>query len=91
MKLSLNRGKSNQKEDKTVETLNVPSISIAPEPVMGEIVSAIGLALSIYMQDIHDYEKAVITMQKVMRPYSPWSSKIYGIRERPLHIPRSRR
>ena len=55
-----------------------------------EIIAAIGLALSMHLQDVHDYEKAVITMQKVMRPYSPWSSKIYGLRQIPFKIPRQR-
>ncbi|MCU7495740.1 MAG: hypothetical protein HF314_06430 [Ignavibacteria bacterium] len=49
----------------------------------GEVYAAIGLALHLYLQDIHDYEKMVLTMQKVMRPYSPWSSKIYGLRQYP--------
>lgn len=49
----------------------------------GEIYAAIGLALHMYMQDAHDYEQMVLTMQRVMRPYSPWSSKIYGLRQYP--------
>ena len=53
-----------------------------------EIIAVIGLALSMHLQDVHDYEKTVITMQKVMRPYSPWSSKIYGLRQIPFKIPR---
>ncbi|MCK9616953.1 MAG: hypothetical protein M0R21_03870 [Lentimicrobiaceae bacterium] len=61
-----------------------------PQPTednTGEVVTAIGLALSMYMRDIHDFEQAVITMQKVMRPYSPWSSKFYGLKQQPMHIP----
>lgn len=49
----------------------------------GEISAVIGLAINLYMQDAHDYEKMVLTMQRVMRPYSPWSSKIYGLRQYP--------
>jgi hypothetical protein len=91
MKLSLNLGKSERK-GQSDEAKNVSGpLQPATESDMGEIVAAISLALSLHMQDIHDYEKTVITMQKVMRPYSPWSSKIYGLRERPLYIPRSRR
>ncbi|MGE5498324.1 MAG: hypothetical protein ACM3Q2_09650 [Syntrophothermus sp.] len=51
--------------------------------VEGEVYAVIGLALHMYMQDAHDYEKMVLTMQRVMRPYSPWSSKIYGLRQYP--------
>ena len=91
MKLSLNRGK-NEHKGQPANKINVPvPIISGEESEMGEIVAAISLALSLHMQDIHDYEKTVITMQKVMKPYSPWSSKIYGLREKPLYIPRSRR
>lgn len=91
MKLSLIRGKHDQKDVKSGNPEPGQVADRSPEQEMGEIVSVIGLALSMYMQEMHDYEKAVITMQKVMRPYSPWSSKIYGLRERPAHTPRSRR
>jgi hypothetical protein len=91
MKLSLNLGKNDKKGQVSNEQDKaLPSVP-GMEADMGEIVAAISLALSLHMQDIHDYEKTVITMQKVMRPYSPWSSKIYGLRERPLYFPRSRR
>lgn len=56
--------------------------------VNDEVAAAISLALSLYMQDVHDYERAVVTIQKVMRPYSPWSSKIYGLRQIPFRFPR---
>lgn len=49
-----------------------------------EIAAAISVALNLYLSEVHDYEQAIITMQKVMRPYSPWSSKIYGLRQIPI-------
>ncbi len=88
MKFNLNRGLG-RKDEKPAEA--VPVVNAAGGSDIGETAAAISLALSLYMQEIHDYEKTVLTMQKVMRPYSPWSSKIYGLRERPMHIPRSRR
>ncbi|HAH59495.1 MAG TPA: phage tail protein, partial [Bacteroidales bacterium] len=30
--------------------------------------------------ELHDHEDAVLTIKKVARTYSPWSSKIYGLR-----------
>jgi hypothetical protein len=48
-----------------------------------EIVAAIGLALQQYFEEIHDYEKTIMTIKKVVKPYSPWSSKIYGLRQMP--------
>jgi glutaconyl-CoA/methylmalonyl-CoA decarboxylase subunit delta len=55
-----------------------------------EVAAAIGLALHLHLKDIEDYEKTVLTIHQVMRPYSPWSSKIYGINLPPMKIPRYR-
>jgi len=42
-------------------------------------VAAIGMALFLYHQDIHDEESNVLTIKRVNRRYSPWSSKIFGL------------
>ena len=49
----------------------------------GEINAAISLALHLYMSEFHDRESAILTISKVARTYSPWSSKIYGLRQYP--------
>jgi len=67
----------------------VPESIVMETEMTDEVVAAIGLALSLHLQDVHDYEKTVLTMMKVMRPYSPWSSKIYGLRQIPFRIPRN--
>lgn len=51
--------------------------------VSGEINAAISMALFLYFEEFHDYEDPILTIKKVQRPYSPWSSKIYGLREYP--------
>ncbi|MDR0750949.1 MAG: lamin tail domain-containing protein [Tannerellaceae bacterium] len=51
--------------------------------VSGEILAAISMALYELDEDVHDIENTVLTIQKVKRNYSPWSSKIYGLRETP--------
>lgn len=48
-----------------------------------EVSAAIAMALHLYSSQIHDQENPVITMIKVSRTYSPWSSKIYGLRKSP--------
>ncbi|NWF88948.1 MAG: hypothetical protein HXY50_05735 [Ignavibacteriaceae bacterium] len=48
-----------------------------------EIAAVIGYALFLHLQELHDYDNMVLTIQKVVRPYSPWSSKIYGLRQMP--------
>lgn len=51
-----------------------------------EIAAVISLALHKYLQQARAYEDAVITLKKFIKPYSPWSSKIYGLRQPPAHI-----
>lgn len=48
--------------------------------ISGETNAAIALALHLYMSDLHDTESKVMTIAKVSKAYSPWSSKIYGLR-----------
>ncbi len=46
----------------------------------GEVNAAIAAAIHLYRSELHDFEDTVLTMKKVSRTYSPWSSKIYGLR-----------
>lgn len=48
----------------------------------GEEIAAICMALYQHL-NAHDTENAVLTINKVKRAYSPWSSKIYGMRQLP--------
>lgn len=49
----------------------------------GEEFAAISMAMHEYMDDVHDIEDMIITINEVKRTYSPWSSKIYTLRETP--------
>ena len=51
--------------------------------VSGEINAAISMAIFLHFEEAHDIENTVLTITKVQRTYSPWSSKIYGLREFP--------
>ncbi len=53
------------------------------EGLSGEVNAAIAMALYLYGNQLHDQEDPIITMTKVSRTYSPWSSKIYGLRKSP--------
>lgn len=48
----------------------------------GEAIAAVVMALHEHL-NAHDTESTVLTINKVKRAYSPWSSKIYGLRELP--------
>jgi glutaconyl-CoA/methylmalonyl-CoA decarboxylase subunit delta len=51
--------------------------------ITGEVNAAIGMAVFLYLNEMHDQESGVITIKKVSKRYSPWSSKIYGLRQYP--------
>ena len=54
----------------------------APANDSGEEIAAIVMALHEHL-NAHDQENTILTINKVKKAYSPWSSKIYGLREIP--------
>jgi len=59
------------------------SESVAPAATSDEVLSgdivAIAMALHQFYDEVHDDESNVITIKRIERRYSPWSSKIYGV------------
>lgn len=55
-----------------------PSTETKETFISGEVNAAIGMALLLYFNEQHDDESNIITIKRVARTYSPWSSKIYG-------------
>jgi Na+-transporting methylmalonyl-CoA/oxaloacetate decarboxylase gamma subunit len=53
------------------------------EDIPGETLAAISLALHLYLQQLQGLEDAVMTFKNAAKTYSPWSSKIYGLRRTP--------
>jgi Na+-transporting methylmalonyl-CoA/oxaloacetate decarboxylase gamma subunit len=51
--------------------------------IPGEVNAAIAMALHLYFQELHDEESAILTINRASKIYSPWSSKIYGLRQHP--------
>ena len=47
--------------------------------ITGEVSAAISTALHLYFNEMHDDEKTVLTITKISKRYSPWSSKIYNV------------
>lgn len=71
--LSLNKKKSSSSgpvRAKGEKVMHVP----------GEVNAAIGMGLLMYFNEQHEDESNVITIKRVARNYSPWNSKIYGLR-----------
>ena len=82
------RKRSNVKiDDAGFPSIPNETVAVFVDNTQAELALVIALALNQYVQRIQDYEKASITIQKVIKPYSPWSSKIYGLRQQPNFIP----
>ena len=73
--------KSRARSEVATATTGKPKVA----NVSAEIYAAIATALHAYNQDseAHDIENTILTINKVTRNYSPWSSKIYTLRETP--------
>ncbi len=65
--------------DKASEKIAVPG------EASGEVYAAIAMALYLYQKEsgVHDVESTILTIDRVTRNYSPWSSKIYTLRQTP--------
>ena len=80
--ISINMSKKRERKAKEAKGEIVPNDSGKDQDVVpGEVYACISLALHEYQDDSHDLEDTVLTISRVARSYSPWSSKIYGIRQ----------
>lgn len=71
---------------RAMKTKEVTSVEEAKEKKLGEAPGEIFAAIAMAMhesQNMHDEEDTVLTITRVKRSYSPWSSKIYTLRETP--------
>jgi Na+-transporting methylmalonyl-CoA/oxaloacetate decarboxylase gamma subunit len=57
----------------------VKEVIIEDFTISGEVSAAISAALHLYFNEMHDDEKTVLTITKISKRYSPWSSKIYNV------------
>jgi hypothetical protein len=48
--------------------------------MVGEVNAAISMALYLYLNE-HDEESHTLTIKKVQRSYTPWSSRIYNVND----------
>lgn len=64
-----------------IDPLTTPR-SERPDHDSGEEIAAIAMALREHLE-AHDTENTILTINKVKKAYSPWSSKIYSMRELP--------
>lgn len=77
--------KINQKGNESISTGTTGSAvgTTTSDEIPGEVLTAIFMALHENQEVVHDVENTVLTLEPVIRNYSPWNSKIYGLRELP--------
>jgi uncharacterized membrane protein YqhA len=56
-----------------------PEVSEVKVSTSVEEAAAIALALHLFISDQHDSESMNLTLNRISKTYSPWSSKIYGV------------
>lgn len=72
--MQFNREKLRQNKSKKKEEVTQDDFVVE-----GNVTAAISLALHLYFNELHDEESNVVTIKKVKKAYSPWSSKIYSV------------
>lgn len=70
--LKFNKGKQRKKKESHREEEGECHIE-------GNVTAAISMALHLYFSSQHDEESNIVTIKKVRKAYSPWSSKIYSV------------
>ena len=66
-----------------VFTLHRQKAPAAKVHMSDEVVVAITTAIKLYKSAIHDRESEMLTINRIARTYSQWSSKIYGLTSMP--------
>lgn len=80
-KINASRSRRKKMEAHGIDATTV-SRKERPEGDTGEVIAAIAMALHEHL-DAHDKESSVLTINKVRKAYSPWSSHIYTLRHYP--------
>lgn len=56
-----------------------PQVESTNQHMTGEETAAISAAIYLFLEELHDDEHTVLTIEKISKRYSPWSSKIYSV------------
>ncbi|MBR4771598.1 MAG: OadG family protein [Bacteroidales bacterium] len=83
-KASIKRSRKKTASSNAPEAVKA-AVAASEEATGGETYAAIAMALHLFREenDTHDEESFVVTLNHTDRTYSPWSSKIYSLRQLP--------
>lgn len=72
--------KENQKAISELKETKTKTVQRTASELNTEEEIAAFMALHLYLtQNVHDLESNVLTIERIQRRYSPWSSKIYSV------------
>lgn len=80
-KINSKAAKANKMKSHGLDIKETP-VEEHPDSDSGEEIAAIAMAVYEHL-NAHDVESTILTINKVKRAYSPWSSKIYNMRRLP--------
>ncbi|GLB51276.1 hypothetical protein NBRC110019_03150 [Neptunitalea chrysea] len=66
-----------KKPKKQVQTTADSTTETTESYTSGEQIAAVSTAVYLFLEEAHDQENAIVTINSVAKNYSPWSSKIY--------------
>ena len=72
----------NKHEEKNQQTETKPVV-VAKKEKTDDLSAIIAATIHLYLQEVHDFENYSLTIKRIDKIYSPWSSKIYGLRKMP--------
>ncbi len=75
--INMNLKKWRKKDNRIIEEESSDNDYI----IEGNVTAAISLAMHLYFSELHDNESNIVTIKKVRKAYSPWSSKIYSVNQ----------
>lgn len=76
--------RNKEKASGTTAAAAVATVKIKGDgAIVGAEIAAIGIALKLYQDELHDIETNILTINRVTKAYSPWSSKLYGLTQTP--------
>jgi len=70
----------NEESNKQAETQPVLTVKKEKNDDLSAIIAA---TIHLYLQEVHDFQNYSLTIKRIDKIYSPWSSKIYGLRKWP--------
>lgn len=74
---------SKKRKERKSDQKNVEISTSTDSSITGDEIAAISAALHELMDDQHDVESSVLTIQQIQRNYSPWSFKAQTLRRNP--------